>query len=145
MKTGPGRVEWLKPPVPGLAKGENVMKKWISLLLALCLLPLSALAAGSTDRQAERSIPADHPARRAMEPGVSPTTGLPLAQRAAEAEEGFAGLAVTGRYYPLLVQIDATNAGAGRNAPWGLKYADILYEFPLYPWAPSASAPSFPT
>ena len=109
------------------------MKKWLCLLLILCLLPVAGLAAGSTDTEPARPIPDTHPPRRAATPGISPTTGLPLVARALEAGEGFAGQAVTGRYYPLLVQIDATNAGAGRNAPWGLKYADIIYEFPLYP------------
>ena len=43
---------------------------------------------------------------------------------------------MTGRYQPILLQIDHTNAGAsvtelGSRASWGLKYADIIYEMPL--------------
>lgn len=67
--------------------------------------------------------------------GYSPTTGLYLDDL--EAPDGFAGLAVTGRYMPMLVQIDNSDGGVknpdGLNvSPWGASYADIVYETPLH-------------
>ena len=107
------------------------MKRILALALALVLL-LGAASADTVDGLTERALKfTRHPERRTAEEGVSPTTGLPLADRAALAEEGWAGFAVTGRYQPMLVQIDNTNSGAGDIAPWGVMYADILYEFPL--------------
>ncbi len=48
--------------------------------------------------------------------GQSPTTGLEW----------------TGRYMPMLVQIDNEDGGIGVRAPWGASYADIIYETPLH-------------
>jgi len=42
-------------------------------------------------------------------------TGLTLSEVAQNAGEGFAGQAVTGRYMPMLVQIDNTEGGIGYN------------------------------
>ncbi|MBR6029570.1 MAG: DUF3048 domain-containing protein [Clostridia bacterium] len=108
------------------------MKKLLCLLLCLCVLP-SALSETLRDGRDTRTQ--NLPKRFAVyeaEEGVSPTTGLKLSDRAAIAGEGFAGLAITGRYQPMLVQIDNTNGGAGDIAPWGVYYADIVYEFPLH-------------
>ena len=107
------------------------MRFAISLLLILMLLPGAAGAEtvdGMTPRQLKYT---SHPARLEAEEGISPTTGLPLSERAELAEEGWAGYAVTGRYQPMLVQVDNTNSGSGEIAPWGVYYADIVYEFPL--------------
>ena len=62
--------------------------------------------------------------------GISPTTGLTLSDLGAPA--GFAGLAVTGRYMPMMVQIDNSDGGVDETAPWGASYADIVYETPLH-------------
>ncbi|MDO4483078.1 MAG: hypothetical protein Q4C54_01200, partial [Clostridia bacterium] len=69
-----------------------------------------------------------------VEEGISPTTGLPLEDY--DLPSGFGGLAATGHYQPILVQIDNTNGGVNYDtnncAPWGASYADIVYETPLH-------------
>ena len=101
------------------------MKRLLCLLTALVLglaIP-TALAAESTladtrdrgiepkGRQADGSFPVNPDI-----PGQSPTTGLPW--------DGF--------YMPMLVQIDNDNGGVEERAPWGARYADIVYETPLH-------------
>lgn len=63
--------------------------------------------------------------------GYSPTTGRKLSDYV-NMPEGYAGYAITGRYMPMLVQIDNTVGGTGSRAPWGTEYVDIVYETPLY-------------
>ena len=104
------------------------MKKWIALTLAamLALLCLSAGADTVIDGITDRDI---WPAGEGDNPpvdGVSPTTGRTLS--GITLPRGCVGLAATGRYLPLLVQIDNTDNGAGYRAPWGLVNADIVYE-----------------
>ncbi len=48
--------------------------------------------------------------------GQSPVTGKPW----------------TGKYLPMLVQIDNTYGGVGNLAQWGVNQADIIYEAPLH-------------
>ena len=48
--------------------------------------------------------------------GQSPVTGLPW----------------SGKYLPMLVQIDNTSGGVGNLAQWGVDQADIIYETPLH-------------
>jgi hypothetical protein len=48
--------------------------------------------------------------------GQSPVTGMPW----------------TGKYLPMLVQIDNTSGGVGTLSQWGVDQADIIYETPLY-------------
>ncbi len=116
------------------------MKRVLSVILALVLL-LSAASAlaedGMTriDPNEKRGIKIKEVGLNEVEEGISPTTGLSLADL--EAPDGFAGLAVTGRYMPMLVQIDNTDGGVdnpdGKNvSPWGASYADIVYETPLH-------------
>lgn len=109
------------------------MKKIVSLLLIaallISLLP-AAMADTVLDPNEKRKIKLQKVTLNEVEEGISPTTGLPLEDL--EAIEGFAGLAVTGRYMPMLVQIDNTDGGVDLRAPWGASYADIIYETPLY-------------
>lgn len=114
------------------------MRKTISTLLACLLLVAQGLALGD---EADYTLPtkgttvlqnmpdrkiAVHGAASAREPaaGESPVTGLPW----------------QGEYLPMLVQIgnltatakvngrDVKASGIGKNSPWGMQYADILYE-----------------
>ena len=100
-----------------------------ALLLALTLLA-SALADTVIDGKTERKITPIPSEPRALEPGVSPTTGRMLDSLLVP--EGYAGYAATGRYMPMLVQIDNTNGGIGKTMPWGVSWADIIYETPLH-------------
>ncbi len=72
--------------------------------------------------------PQTEAARRDPVAGESPVTGLPW----------------EGEYLPIMAQICNTSykvkvngksvktAGVGNRAPWGLQYADVIYEVPLY-------------
>ena len=112
------------------------MKKIVSLLLVLALvlgMAPAALAADDATKikpNEKRNIKVKKVGLNEVEEGISPTTGLPLSDL--ELPEGFQGLAVTGRYLPMLVQIDNTNGGVDAIAPWGASYADIVYESPLH-------------
>lgn len=118
------------------------MKKTLALVLALALLLglTSALADGTQiDGLSERNITI-HPAGlnddadTCWQNGYSPTTGRPLMEIAVP--NGFLGLAVTGEYQPILVQISNADNGLGssssiknyRNAPINGIYADVVYE-----------------
>lgn len=109
------------------------MKKFLTALLTLALVlsfaPL-ALAETVIDPREDRGITLQEVGVNDMQEGISPTTGLALDEM--EAMEGFAGMAVTGRYMPMLVQIDNTDGGVNARSPWGAAYADIIYETPLY-------------
>ena len=120
------------------------MKKILSLLLCLMILAGATAAADTVINGGENRGIKVNP----VEPNewedvrVSPTTGLLLKDVAARAPEGgFAGLAITGRYMPMLVQIDNAEGGigydkdgkyTGKRAPWGVQYTDVIYEAPLY-------------
>ena len=108
------------------------MKKLLSLALTLMLLTSAASALANTviDPNENRGIQLTPAGLNEVEEGVSPTTGRVLAD--VDTPAGFAGQAVTGRYMPMLVQIDNTTGGVTRVAPWGASYADIMYETPLY-------------
>lgn len=104
------------------------MKKMLTLILALALLVSmvsSAFAQGiQTVLESEPDRKIDLQGRQAdgtfpvnMDiPGESPVTGLPW----------------DGYYMPMLVQIDNDNGGVDVRAPWGARYADIIYESPLH-------------
>ena len=119
------------------------MKRILLLLLTLCLLlPAGALAKehapvytlptkGVTVLQSETvrtpGSAADAATRTAL-PGESPITGLPW----------------QGDYLPMLVHINHSEGtekvgkttvkafGIGKATPWGIQYADILYEELLF-------------
>lgn len=109
------------------------MKRLISLLAVLALLASllpAALAETVIDPHEKRGIKLQEVGLNPVIEGESPTTGLQLADY--EVYDGFAGLAVTGRYLPMIVQIDHTAGGIDDIAPWGASYADIIYESPLH-------------
>lgn len=109
------------------------MKKFVCLLLATVLMVMSAVALADTTKinpQENRGIKPQDVGLNEVEEGISPTTGLNLSTMTVP--EGFWGLARSGRYMPMMVQIGNDNGGIGYRAPWGLNYADIVYEMPLH-------------
>jgi len=116
------------------------MKKIVCLLMTLMLLCGCALAETTIDGGETRNITVTDVGVNEPEEGISPVTGLTLSDVAQNAGEGFAGQAVTGRYMPMMVQIDNTDGGIGysdgkangNRAPWGVQFADVIYEAPLY-------------
>ena len=116
------------------------MKKILSLLLCLALLGSAALAETALNGGESRSISINKADLNDPIDGVSPVTGRKLKDVAKDAPAGFAGQAVTGRYMPILVQIDNSDGGigydagkaTGNRAPWGAQYTDVIYETPLY-------------
>ena len=112
-----------------------MMKRIIALMLAAVLaLPGFAIAEeGWTkiDRDEDRGIKLQKVTETVVEEGISPTTGLPLDEYE-DLPDSYLGLAVTGRYQPMMVQIDNTNGGVDGTAFWNLGYADILYETHLH-------------
>ena len=116
------------------------MKKILSLLLCMVLLCSAAMAEVELDGGEKRNIRINKAGLNFMEDGISPTTGLDLAEVREEAGDQFVGLAVTGRYMPMLVQIsnpeggvgyDSKNKPTGYRAPWGAQYTDVIYETAL--------------
>lgn len=108
---------------------KKALRMLLALALVLCLVP-TALADTTIDGYAKRKIKLKKVSDNEVIEGISPTTGLTLADM--EQPEGFTGLAITGRYLPMLVQIDNYDGGVGDYAPWGATYADIFYETPLH-------------
>lgn len=103
-----------------------MIKRIIGMTLALMLLlsvAVGALAETSLSDQKDRKIKiqlkkdknGNYPVNEVIE-GESQTTGLPW----------------SGYYMPMLVQIDNGNGGTGVMAPWGARFADIIYETPLH-------------
>ncbi len=105
------------------------MRKLLPMLLLCCLAASCALAETVLDPAGERHITPVVTGANPVEEGVSPTTGRTLDRVIPPA--GYEGLAVTGRYMPMLVQIGNDSGGVGDRAPWGVAWADILYEMPL--------------
>lgn len=105
------------------------MRRLLATLLIMMLLAGSALAETVLDPQADRGITLTEAGENAPIEGISPTTGRTLSRLVQP--EGYAGLAVTGRYMPMLVQIGNDSGGVGERAPWGISYADVIYEMPL--------------
>lgn len=108
---------------------KKILRALLTLALVMSIAPL-ALADTVIDPKEDRGIVLQEVGLNDMQEGVSPTTGLNLDEL--ETVDGFAGLAVTGRYMPMLVQIDNTDGGVNARSPWGASYADIIYETPLY-------------
>ena len=106
------------------------MKRIICLMIVLCLA-ISAAAATAEKKEInggeQRNIQINPAGENPLEEGVSPTTGRKLEEVKAEAPEGAAGLAVTGRYMPIMVQIQNNQKGVDRYAPLNGSYADVVY------------------
>ena len=107
------------------------MRRWLLLALALTLAVSGAASADTLiDGTKSRNIVMQDDGLNPLIPGESPTTGRTLSMLKPGSAD-FRGLAVTGRYLPVLVQIDNTDNGAKNRAPWGAVYTDIVYESPL--------------
>ncbi len=112
------------------------MKRFLALLFIMTLLVNVACAETAINATENRGIKLSAVTDNTVPEGVSPTTGRNLSDYSVPAN--FAGLAATGIYFPVLVQIscpydDKTKAtGTGNRAPWGVQYADIIYELPLH-------------
>lgn len=113
------------------------MKKTLSLILALVMLiaVTSAFAEGKEiDGLADRGITIHEAGLNEVDDLVSPTTGRNLME--IEVPNGFLGMAVTGEYQPIMVQVSNADNGLGssasiknyRNAPVNGIYADVVYE-----------------
>ena len=114
-----------------------MLKRILPLLLAALMLLSSAGAETVLDPTSNRNISILPSGSNPVVDGVSPVTGRNLMDLALSAPDGFTGQAVSGRYMPMLVQIDNAGGGvtsktAGMRAPWGVEYADVVYEAPLY-------------
>lgn len=108
------------------------MKRWLAGAAALVLACMGTTALadeawkvidGETKREISVHQAEDHP----LIVWESPTTGLPL-DRYVYLPESFLGLAVDGKYMPMLVQVDNAEGGVNGSEQWGLSYADIIYE-----------------
>ncbi|MBQ9210524.1 MAG: DUF3048 C-terminal domain-containing protein [Clostridia bacterium] len=116
------------------------MKKFWSLLLCLVLMGSAALAETTLNGGENRGISFDKADVNDPVDDLSPTTGRFLSELAEDVPDGFTGQAVTGRYMPILVQIDNADGGigyegskaTGNRAPWGVQYTDVIYETALY-------------
>ena len=82
------------------------------------------------DGLTQRNIKINKAGENTVDTGISPTTGRSLAEVSSEVKDGFLGMAVTGQYMPLMVQVTNSGAGIGNRAPWFASYADIIYEAP---------------
>lgn len=110
-----------------------MMKRILCLMLAVAsIFGVLTFANAETviNPTEDRKIKLQKVGLNEVEEGISPTTGLYLEDY--DQPEGFAGLAITGRYLPMLVQIDNSDGGVNKIAPWGASYADIIYETPLH-------------
>lgn len=111
------------------------MKKLLSLVLVLALVLSSAVAladissAKEVDTK-ERKINVKPAGDNEVDDGISPTTGRSLDELADLAEPGTLGMAITGEYFPVMVQHCGYNSALGVAAPWYGSYADIIYELP---------------
>ena len=93
------------------------MKRTLSLVLALVMLlgVTFAYAEGKEiDGLTERNIKINEAGLNEVDDLVSPTTGRNLME--IEVPNGFLGLAVTGEYQPILVQISNADNGLGSSA-----------------------------
>lgn len=111
------------------------MKKLLSLVLVLALVLSSAVALADISSAKvvdtkERKINVKAAGDNEVEDGISPTTGRSLDELADLAEPGTLGMAITGEYYPVMVQHCGYNSALGVAAPWYGSYADIIYELP---------------
>ena len=112
------------------------MKRILAFILFVMILFTAAAAETKADPNENRNIQPAEVSDHTAPDGESPTTGRRLSDL--DVPQGAAGLAVTGRYMPMMVQIsnpldDKTRAsGCGNRSPWGLQYADVIYELQLH-------------
>ena len=108
------------------------MKRIICFLLiaAMALAMVSAFAdATVVDGVTARDITITKAGENSVDEGVSPTTGRVLSELAVPDE--FSGMAKTGVYMPVMVQVTNAESGVNYRAPWYANYADVIYESPI--------------
>ena len=132
------------------------MKKLICAVLALILIVGASAALadpkkidGISDRKIKIHKAGLNPSADEMiEQMISPTTGRRLDEIVPQ--DGFAGVAVTGTYQPIMVQISNSYNGIGTmedgslyaTAPVNGSFADVVYEACQTMGGYSSSAPS---
>lgn len=111
------------------------MKRIISLMVAFVLLLTAAvtLAEGTVlDSKTPRDIQINPAGDNEVPEGVSPTTGRNLAEVKETVPENYVGMAVTGRYLPVLVQVVNNQESTEQYAPLYAASADIVYDSFIY-------------
>ena len=113
------------------------MKRLFCVIFAivLALSSVSALAeyenATVINKTEKRNIKIHQATDNEAPLGYSPTTGRNLDELAAQIEgEDVLGMAITGFYYPVMVQENGICGATGIGAPFYGSYADIYYEIP---------------
>lgn len=113
------------------------MKRLMSLVLAVAILMICAAASADyanatvIDANETRNIKIHLAGENDVPTGYSPTTGRDLDELSILAEgEDVRGMAITGIYYPVMVQHNGICGATGIGAPWYGSYADIYYEMP---------------
>ena len=109
------------------------MKKAVCLLMTVVMvIAISAAMADPVkiDGLTQRNIKINKAGENTAGTGISPTTGRSLADVGREVKDGFLGMAVTGQYMPLMVQVTNSGSGIGNRAPLFASYADVIYEAP---------------
>ena len=110
------------------------MRKIISLLLVCvfvftCAAAVADIADAKTiDATANRNINIQPAGENTVPDGISPTTGRSFADLEDDLPEGFAGMVVTNKYYPVMVQHCGFLSAVGDAAPIYGTYADVYYE-----------------
>ncbi len=104
------------------------MKRFVCLLLAMACFAMvfqSAVASGV------KTILQDEQDRKIAVKGLGKDGNFAVNPEVA-GQSPTTGLEWTGKYLPMLVQIDNDNGGLEARAPWNASLADIIYETPLH-------------
>ena len=120
------------------------MKKIVSILIATILVLGVTIPAMAATKPNSYSIPLEGTVLQNQEDRNISVTTAPERHPIIAGESPTTGLAWTGVYLPMLVQISnpegsakyngatVKSAGIGNRAPWGGQYADVVYEGILY-------------
>ncbi len=113
------------------------MKRLLSILMILALTLGCTVASADydaatvIDKNEQRNVKIHLAGDNEVPTGYSPTTGRDLDELAAEVVGDDAmGMAITGIYYPVLVQENGICGATGIGAPWYGASADVYYELP---------------
>lgn len=102
------------------------------MILAIVLASVGASAdiasAKTIDAASDRNIKIQPAGENTVPEGVSPTTGRDFAELEDDLPEGFGGMVVTNKYYPVMVQHCGFLSAVGDAAPIFGSYADVYYE-----------------
>lgn len=113
------------------------MRKLLGMVLAIVLAFSCAVASADyasatvVDANETRNIKTHLPGDNEVSVGYSPTTGRDLDELSIDiVGEDIRGMAITGFYYPVMVQENGICGATGIGAPWYGSYADVYYELP---------------